>query len=203
MTDARYKLSFTAGGLLVSQATIAVDYFSQSDSWAQVRSAIEQDNALQARTVSTGMRLAREVTQRLSELRTTEITLLAEGTQSERCALMWVAACRRYEFLSEFAEEVVRERFLLMTPTLNKSDFDSFLASKSLWHQELADLSESTRRKLRSNLFLMLRQAGMLTNSSEILQVVLTERMRRLLSAEVPSDVRLFPTNEVGSGGLL
>jgi len=201
MTSTGYRLSFTSGGLLVREATVAVEYFERLNDWTQVRSAIEEDNGLQARTVSTGARLTREVVQRLSELRDTEIALLADGTESERSGLMWVAACRRYEFLSEFAEEVVRERFLLMTPTLDQTHFDSFLASKSLWHQELAGLAESTRRKLRSNLFLMLRQAGMVTESGEIVQFVLTERMSRLLSSETPSDVRLFPNNEVGSGG--
>ena len=44
---------------------------------------------------------------------------------------MWAAACRRYELIGDFAEEVVRERFLLMTPTLGTEDFERFMAGKA------------------------------------------------------------------------
>ena len=55
---------------------------------------------------------------------------------------------------------MLRERFLLLTPTLGHDDFDSFLRGKALWHNEIAGLKDSTLRKLRANLFLMLAEAG-------------------------------------------
>jgi hypothetical protein len=156
---------------------------------------IESENLLQARTVSSGHRLAREVVQRLGELTDDEIDLLADATSVERGHLMWAAACRRYSLLGEFAEEVLRERFLLLAQTLDHSDFDSFVRTKATWHEELAELKESTYRKLRANVFLMLHEAGLLSDNGHITPVVLTDRLAVAFAKPPNSDARFFPTS--------
>lgn len=193
--DSRYRLSFTVGGLFLNEAIIAVSLFIQSRDWRVVRSTIDADNLLQARTVASGRRLSRELVQRLTELTDDEIILLAEGTVEERGHLMWVAACRRYGVIGEFAQEVVRERFILLTPTLLPEHFEAFVRDKSLWHDELQELADSTRRKLGATTYLMLREAGLLSESGEILACVLSPRIAAALGQRTPSDLRFFPTN--------
>jgi hypothetical protein len=134
--------------------------------------------------------------QRLAELTDTEIELLVDGTSVERGHLMWAAACRRYGLLGEFAEEVLRERFLVLAPTLDHSDFDSFMRTKAMWHEELGALKDTTYRKLRANVFLMLHEAGLLGDSGHITPVVLTDRLAAVFGSRSPSDVRFFPTND-------
>jgi hypothetical protein len=104
---------------------------------------------------------------------------------------MWAAACRRYSLLGEFAEEVLRERFLVLAPTLDHSDFDSFVRTKAVWHEELAELKESTYRKLRANVFLMLREAGLLSDNGRINPVVLTDRLAAVFANGTASDERV------------
>ena len=135
----RYALSFTTGALLAREAALLAPVYIEQRDWEQVRDLAVKDNLLQARTHRTGVRLVRETVQRLSALADDEIELLIEATASERAHLMWAAACRRYELIGEFAEEVLRERFLLLAPTLEYEDFDSFVRAKALWHEELAD----------------------------------------------------------------
>jgi hypothetical protein len=200
---ARYKLSFTSGALLMREAMIAVPLYLRERDWSKVRALVEDENLLQARTVESGRRLAREVVQRLAALTDDEIELFIDTTATERAHLLWAAACRRYDLIGEFAEEVVRERFLLMTPTLNYEDFDSFLRGKALWHAELAELKDSTLRKLRANLFRMLREAGLLSDGGYLLQSVLSQRVANALAARTPSDIRFFPmtVNTTGRAG--
>lgn len=202
MTQHRYRLSFTAGGLLVREGGVAAPLYRKLGDRSKVRAAIESENLLQARTVSSGHRLAREVVQRLAELTDDEIDLLADATSVERGHLMWAAACRRYSLLGEFAEEVLRERFLLLAPTLDHSDFDSFVRTKAMWHEELAELKESTYRKLRSNVFLMLHEAGLLSDHGHITPTVLTDRLAAALANRTNSDVRFFPTKDSVSRGI-
>jgi hypothetical protein len=190
----RYALSFTSGALLTREALVVAPIYLREHDWAKVRQLIEEDNLLQARTVSTGHRRAREVTQRLAVLTEDELELLVDSTTSERGHLLWAAACRRYDLIGEFAEEVLRERFVLLTPTLDHDDFDSFIRSKALWHDELARLKDSTLRKLRSNVFRMLVEAGLLSEDGRILQPVLSNRISDALAARTPSDIRFFPT---------
>ncbi|MGI8985560.1 MAG: BrxA family protein [Nocardioidaceae bacterium] len=75
---------------------------------------MEEDNFLQSRTRSSGFRLAPEVVQRLALLTDDEIELLIGSTTSERSHLMWAATCRRCNLIGKFAEEVLRERCLIL-----------------------------------------------------------------------------------------
>jgi hypothetical protein len=197
----RYALSFTSGALLMREAAIVAPLYLRERDWAKVRALVADDNLLQARTAASGFRVAREVAQRLAVLTDDEIELLMEATATERGHLLWAAACRRYELIGDFAEEVVRERFLLLTPTLGYEEFDSFVHGKALWHSELAELKESTLHKLRSNVFRMLNEAGLLSDSGHVLQAVLSQRVASALAARSPSDLRFYPTNDDVTGG--
>lgn len=191
----RYSLSFTTGGLLAREAGLIAPLYLQDRDWRAVRRTVIEENLLQTRTTSSRTRITREAIQRLSVLNNSELELIVEASLTERCHLMWVAACRRYELIGDFAEEVLRERFLLMTPTLSFDDFDRFITGKSLWHPELDDLKNSTRSKLRQNLFRMLREAGLLTEHGDIVPAVVSGRVLSLFQSHVPSDVRFLPTN--------
>ncbi|MBT9254885.1 DUF1819 family protein [Phycicoccus sp. KQZ13P-1] len=190
----RYALSFTSGALLLREAVIVVPIFHRERDWSRVREVIERDNLLQSRTHSSTVRLARETTQRLSVLSDDELELLVDATSSERGHVMWAAACRRYDLIGEFAEEVLRERFLLLAPSLHHDDFDSFIRGKTLWHDEIADLKDSTLRKIRSNVFRMLLEAGLLTKRGGIEPALLSSRVAECLNQRTPSDIRFFPT---------
>lgn len=190
----RYALSFTSGGLLTREALTTAPLYLRERDWDKVRKELREENLLQARTASSGARLSREVVQRLAVLDDDEIALLVDSTATERGHLMWAAACRRYELIGEFAEEVLRERYLLMTPTLGHEEFDSFLRGKALWHEELTALKGSTTTKLRATLFRMMREAGLLAGDGGIVPAEPSPRLADLLSARSPSDLRFFPT---------
>ena len=199
--DERYALSFTSGALLTREAVIAVPIYMDVRDWGEVRDRLRAENLLQARTNASASRLAREVAQRLAALTDDELELLGDASPSERGYLMWAAACRRYAFIGHFAEEVVRERFLLLTPSLGYGEFDSFVNGKTLWHPELADLKESTLRKLRSTVFRMLTEANLL-GGGENVHATLSDRVRDALETRLPNDVRFFPTQFSKEGPL-
>lgn len=191
----RYALSFTSGGLLVREADVVATVYLRERDWGTVRQVAIEGNLLQARTASSSVRVTRETIQRLGVMDDAELELLADSSLTERCHLMWVAACRRYEIIGDFAEEVLRERFLLLTPTLGVDDFDRFVTGKSLWHPELDELKASTRTKLRQNVFRMLHEARLCSDDGDIRPAVLSERVHDALAARTPSDVRFVPTN--------
>lgn len=190
----RYALSFTSGGLLRREAAVLTPLYLEERDWPQVRELAITRNLLQARTSSSSIRLVRETIQRLSVLTDPELILLVDAAPSEQQTLMWAAACRRYRLIADFAEEVVRERFLLMTPSLTTDDFDRFLLGKTLWRPELDELKPSTRAKLRQSVFRMLHDAGLLTESGSIVPAVMSERVIETLNRRTPSDIRFFPT---------
>ncbi|NHN45915.1 BrxA family protein [Microcella frigidaquae] len=193
----RYQLSFTAGALYLAGAPIAAELYLRLRNWAEVRGVLRADNLLRARTAATTTRWSRELVQRLETLSLEEVELLADATSEELAQLMWTATCRRYALIAEFAEEVLRDRFLLMQTELAHEHFDAFVSGKSLWHDELSELEPATFRKLRSNLFTMLREGNLISEGGTIIPTVLSVRVKEHLVRRTPSDVRFFPTREI------
>lgn len=198
----RYALSFTTGALLAREGAVLAPVYLDKRDWEQVRDNAVESNLLQARTHRTGVRLVRETVKRLSALTDSEVELLVAATGSERTQLMWAAACRRYDLIGEFAEEVLRERFLLRASKVEYDDFDSFIRTKTVWHEELAATKESTLQKLRSNVFKMLQEADLRSEDGSIVPAVLSERVAAALRARTPSDLRFFPTGQQPEPGV-
>jgi len=190
----RFALSFTTGALLAREGELVAEVYLDHRNWNATRAHVIDNNLLQARTSSSNLRITRETIQRLSMLSDNELELLADASPTEQRHLMWAAACRRYDFIGDFAEEVLRERFLLLSPGLNIDDFDRFLTGKTLWHPELDDLKPSTRQKLRQTLFRMLHEAGLRSPNGEIVPALLSDRVAEAMERRVPSDLRFFPT---------
>ena len=189
----RYSLSFTVGGLFEREAEILARVYAEQPDWSTVRRIAIEENLLQARTRSTGIRIVRETLKRLAVLSDEELRILPDLTAAERSHVMWVAACRQSAFIGEFAEEVLRERFLMLAGTLDYEDFDSFVRQKALWHEELVELTPRTYGKLRQTVFRMMTEAGLLSKEGLIQTAMLSPRVAALLPS---TDVQFFPTKE-------
>ena len=192
----RYKLSFTTGRLFLQNASLAAEIYGRLHDWRGVREAIDSDNMLQSRASRSATRMGSELIQRLQELTDSEVALLAVVTGEERAHLMWVATCRRYSLIGEFAEDVLRERFLQLAADVLPEHFDSFIRGKALWHEELGEVTPKTMQKLRSTVFLLMRDAGFTDNDGRIIPAVLSTRVHDELAKRTPSDVRFFPTRD-------
>lgn len=192
----RYKLSFTTGRLFLQNASLAAEMYVRLHDWREVRNAINADNLLQTRASRSATRMGGELIQRLQELTDSEIGKLAVAIGEERAHLMWVATCRRYALIAEFAEEVLRERFLQLAADVLPEHFDSFIRGKALWHGELSEVTPKTMQKLRSTTFLLMRDAGLTDDGGRIIPAVLSTRVLEELVKQTPSDVRFFPTRQ-------
>ena len=192
----KYRLSFTTGGLFVRESAIGAELLLSLGDRDKTLSALMASNSLQQRTHKSRRTVSRETVDRLSTLNRELLEFLTFGAAEERGHIMWVAACRRYELVGEFAREVVREKYLVMTPSLTLEDFDSFVRSKALWHDELNTLAGSTLTKLRQNTFKMLRDAELVSQAGRILPTTLTSRVAGALAASDRSALTFFPVTD-------
>ena len=80
---------------------------------------------------------------------------------------MWIAMCRYYAIVGEFAGEVLKKHYLIGNTHLDFEDYDRFIADKATWHPELENISEGTAKKLRSNLFKAMREAHLFDKNSD------------------------------------
>ncbi|MFC5222272.1 DUF1819 family protein [Bifidobacterium leontopitheci] len=211
-SDQRYRLSFTVGGLLAPQGhSIATLIMQDSDLAEGITPATElgeravhvrrqaiDENVLAIRTQAANSRMVSEVLKRLSALTGTELRHLADRDTpaADRQALMWVAMCRYYAIVGEFADEVLRDRYLLGQPTVTYEDYDRFMLAKAMWHPELETLSTATAAKLRSNLFKAMFEAGLVEKDGNMLQPSLLSAAVTGILEDRPESFRYFPIRE-------
>ena len=191
-----YRLSFLVGGLFAEECRVAAQLHGELGDWVAVRRALNEGNLLHARTHATAVRIARELTQRMATLDDEETAHVATAPGPDHRHLMWVAFCRRYAFVGEFAQEVLRDGFLLGASALRSGDFERFWGAKALWHHELDEVKQSTRSRLRVSLFLAMRQAELLDDDGLILPPLLSGEVSSFLHARTPSEFRFFPVED-------
>jgi len=185
MTNSRYRLSFTTGGIFSQESAMMADIYLRKLDWGLTREQVRAENLLQVRTATAALRISKEIIP--------ELECVVNGTVRERGYLLWAATCRRYEFIREFAVEVLREYFVTLRQVLKLKDFDSFFNSKAMWHEELDNTAPSTHNKLRQNLFRMMREADLISPENIIQPTMLTPRIAALLSTQGRDAFLIFP----------
>lgn len=189
-------MSFTAGGLFLRESVEIASLFLSLGDWKAVKNQAHKDNLIQSRTASSSERVCREICLRLELLRESELEILTEGSLQEQQQILWVAICRRHRFIYEFASEVIREKYLQLNLVLHPEDYDAFFNAKAEWHDELEQLKETTRNKLRQVVFRMLREADLLTKSNTLNPAMLTAHVAQAVGCHSPDDLRIFPLSD-------
>jgi len=194
-------MSFVTGGLFINESVAVARQHHAGEDWESTLVIAQQSGAFPVRKAASARRTIREIVNRLKCLSADELRLLIEGERSEQGAMLWLAVCRAYRFIGEFAVEVINERFLSFRTDLTYGDFDAFLSAKEDWSPKLAGLSASTRVKLRAVLFRMMREAEILLQDNRIVGALLSPRVEALIRAGNPDELLFFPGVVRMSGG--
>lgn len=195
-TVSKYRMSFGVGGLMLNESLAISQEYRTGETWACARERLLAQGASSLPKLASQTRALREVYDRISHLSDAERHyLLEESDRAEQQAMIWLAICRTYRFVHEFAVEVISERYQSWRLDLGHEVFDRFLAEKAETDPTLAKLSPSTCAKLRQILFRILREAGLLSIEGRIQPVWLSGRMTRLIEESNPADLRVFPGN--------
>ncbi len=189
-------MSFTTGGLFYQESVALAGIYLKANDWPAVKAAALSGNLLQARTKSTAQRLLREISARLMSLTTGQLQLLAEGSRSEQNYLLWLAVCKRYSFIKDFATEILREKFLRRETILSYDDYDFFYNNKSQWHEELETLSPATKNKNRSVLFRIIKEAELLTAENLIIPALFTRELAAVIAADNAAFFTCYPISD-------
>lgn len=202
MQTESYKLSFTSASLYFADSIKIGSVYLETNDWGMVKRQIEDHNILQYDTRSSSTRISRELRQRLQTLSQKQLELLVEGSQPEQKQLLWLAVCKCYAFIQEFAIEVLSEKFLKMDLALTELDYDAFYNRKADWHDELDELKETTRSKLKQVLFRMMREADLISEDQTIIPAMVSRRMIQVLRPDAPLSFQIFPISGEGFAGL-
>ena len=193
VAESKYLLSFSSGGLYYEESIKIVELFLHLRDWAITRTQVIEQNLLQTRTISTAKRRCREICFRLELLTDCELDILINGSRQEQNHILWLAACKRYALVREFAVEVLREKFFRMDLVLSYEDYDAFFNAKAEWHSELEKLTQKTRDKLRQVIFRMMREAELISKADMINPGLLTPRVIEAIGEDDRSYLAIYP----------
>lgn len=189
-------MAFTTGGLFHAESLIVALEYQDLKYWTAVSDFVIKRNLLQSRTETTLKRQTREIVSRLETLRDPEVEFLINASSQEQAYMLWLAVCRRYRFIADFAAQVLRERYISLNTDLSSKEFESFFNRQAEWHEELDAITVSTRAKLRQVLFKILREADLLTDANIINAALLTPSFVELVAQTDRAQLAYFPVFE-------
>lgn len=197
----KYVLSFTAASLMTYEAQQIVELYLEEMNWKKVETEVVNNNLLQKGTVATRKREFVEVKKRLQTLTLAQINFFHDATSSDTRFLVFLSCLKLYQFMFDFASEVVRNKLLLFDYQILNSDYESFYESKALSYDNLNTVSESTQSKLKQVLFKILEQAELIDSvkNKNIQKPYLSEALIKLIVEDDPKYLSgfLYSDNEI------
>jgi hypothetical protein len=196
MQRPRYSMSFTTGALLYRESLVIAELYAQLADWPVVRDRVLGGNLLQMRTPNAAERTYREVASRLKLLTDGQRTLLVQGTPDDQRGLLWLAICKRYRFIYDFAVDVLHEKYLRLDLQLDPAEYDRYFARKAEWHPEMENVTPKTREKQRQVVLKTLREAGLLDGGLRLVPALLSPALVAAIAADDPQQFVLFPVSQ-------
>lgn len=196
MPDERYSMSFTTGALLPRESLRVVELYARMGDWQAVRKAVAAGNLLQMRTTNASVRLTREVISRLKLLTEAQRGLLLAGSPEDQRGVLWLALCKRYRFIYDFAVEVLHEKFLRLDLHLDPAEYERFFERKAQWHAEVEAVTPATRKSQRRKLFQAMSEAGILDAARNIVPALLSRDLAVAIAADSPDYFALYPVSQ-------
>ncbi|WP_254813777.1 DUF1819 family protein [Rhodovulum sp. ES.010] len=176
-----YRMSFTVGGLFLHEARDLARAWFTCRNWGQVRKQVPDNLFVGTGRPDSARRMRNEVIRRISRLEEAELSHLAECGMTDARALVWIATCREYRVLADFARETLQDRYRGFGEPVRPVDFDRLLDDLGLTHPEVANLAESTRKRLRSVAFRMMREAELIDAAGRVQTLHLGASLLELL----------------------
>ena len=182
---------------MLNESLVIAQSYRAGEPWGVARDRLLREGTSALPKLASQTRALREVYDRIGQLTEAErLWMLEEADRAGQQAMLWLAICRTYHFIREFAVEVIVDRFTSWRLELGLDAFDRFFAGKAELDQSLTELLPSTCAKLRQVLFRILRESGLLSHSGQIEAVWLPLRMKQLIEEHSPEDLRVFPGGE-------
>ncbi len=186
-----YRLSFGTGGLYMLESAQLGQSYSDLESWGEVIEHAVKHNLLQFKSSGSTRRAVREICTRLKALSPQELSFLVTADPYDQSLISWIACCRTYQFIGDFATQVLLENFASYKLDLGHVDFDFFYDEQALFHPELDEMTDGTRKKLRQILFRMMREAGVLTEDNRIVAGIASQSLKDI-NDQAHRDLHLF-----------
>lgn len=184
-----YKIGFARTALL-RETVLVAQQFNELQDWARVRQTVIDENVLQTRAKRTSSIIYNEIHKRLKLLSADQIDVMGRDYTQDVRQLIWIAICKQYAFIGEFALEVLASAWAARRYAITYDDYGYFFNAKAEWHPELDQVSDKTRSNARQMLFQIMRQCELLNESNELIPQMLSVAVQ---DCSTESDLAFIP----------
>ena len=179
----------TVSGLRPYQAKIFSCKYLENHSWQEIREFAFKENLFETLRQATSDRYYHNMVKILSKLELSQLQVVADDNEKDRLAMLWLGFCKSFPFAYGFSE-IVANKFRDKDFELRTGDLWKYIADKSVEYENLCDISNSLRSKVKSVIFYNLRDAGYLNTLNEILPANLSDKAKHAIGNEY---LHLFP----------
>ena len=182
MNIKKYRFSFTAASLKVHEMVLLAEELKNRDLDLEDL----DPSILKKKRLNTNKREFSELILRMKQLSDDEISALTFMSVDNQRLICFISCIRTYLFLKEFVEEVILENIKLLKFSIDELDYTVFFNRKALEYNQVENLAESTKYKIKQVLFKMLEQAGLIdhVSSKRIVIPYLNLQIQNLFSRE-------------------
>ncbi len=168
MHEFSYDSDLIGGSLLVREARIIADLLLSKADDSEWKRVIQTDNRLQKRSPATAKRQASALRKRLERLDEPFWRTLRDGDDELASQIAFVAVLERNLLLVEFVETVLRDAFILRAEKLAQYQWMGFLEDRANRDPNIADWTESSKKKMGQVAFRILAEVGLLQSTRSL-----------------------------------
>lgn len=194
----KYLLSYTAVSLQAYEVETIVNLYKETLDWKSVQMRVVEDNILQKGTIATRKREFIEFKRRVQTLTHAQLEFYQNASGSDVKNLAMLSCFKLYQFIYDFATEIMRNKLLLFDFQLLNSDYESFYDSKRVAYDNLNTISEATQYKLKQVMFKMFEQAEFIDSvkNKNIQKPYLSQELIKLIVHDDPKYLSAFLYND-------
>jgi hypothetical protein len=186
----KYRFSFTAASLLLKEL------ISFGKMMLEDNISLEDLNPemMHRERAKTNKREFAELYLRLQAIDKPMLEKLVYGSQDDQKQVAIIAFARTYRYFREFMEEVVQEKVTLFDFKITERDYNSFVSRKTIDHEELELLADSTKAKIKQVILTVLHQAGLIDNIKDrnIIVPIVDRKLEKVIAETDPNDLKLL-----------
>ena len=189
--EIKYRLSFGTGNAYINESNLILKKYLENKDWRETEKYSIENNILQTNTLSSTKRIFREISLRLKSLSHQEQEFFIRGNYLDQSILIWIAICRTYKFIGDFASIIISEKFSSYQIELDYDDFNYFYEQQKVLYEELNSLKDSTRKKLRQVIFKIMKDLNIVSKKKEITPLLPSVELKEI-SKLTRKDLDLF-----------
>ena len=165
VNKSKYTFSFTGASALIAETLVIAEEYNRIKDWKSVEKSLLDNNLLNKIKQNTFKREFSEIKKRVSLLTHDQLQVMIHGSHDDAKAMILLSLVKVYAFLRDFIVEVIRNKYFLFDTDVSEIDYIRFVNTKSLSHNELNEITEETRKKVKQVVFKLLEQIGLISQA--------------------------------------